>query len=369
MTTQTKFLTVESALATLASALRTPKARLEAKGFDDKAAKIAKRLLIEATGNLTAFCSVTGLPIQTDMPASLEFTLSTIHPMAYNGRKLLQQPAYIKELNNAQLAGLILSLLTEANKLSISPKSNAYLVRAKLEAIATKNQLLDIIEWIANSLLTTTLFYPTLAAHHDTLTLESLQEYMEWTYSIETYSFAGSVGELIKEPKTKVKAPKRLVTSDGDSKARRFNRQFNSSLTDLIEAFAETTQDVIPSKVVVNLSGLLKGKVEDANPKLDGLLKACLEVGGEVKAIAQDMLDYRAAARAARETQAHSLDDLIDDYLKADTPSVEEEAQDQDQDQVEEVEEEAQVEEQTKELTFLEKLALAKAQATKKETV
>ena len=291
------------------------KARIPTKGFDSKAAKIAARLTIEASSSLTCFCSVTGLTVSTDLPPSFDFTLATLHPMAFNGRKLLAQPDYIRSLNNAQLAGLILSLLAEADKITIPANSNAYLVRAKLETICSKNKLLDIIEWIANSLLVTRLYYPKLTAHHSDLSLESLDEYMEWTYSIETYSFGGSAFEPSRdledfERKTKVKAPKRLKLESLDSKIKRLNKSFNSSLAELSALLLESKQTTIPAQLAANLRKVLKDKVDEPNPKIDNMLSAAL-VEPDLADCIQDLIDLRAAAKAARSEHGTNLDALL----------------------------------------------------------
>lgn len=334
------------------------KARIPTKGFDSKAAKIAARLTLEASSNLTCFCSITGLSIATDLPPSFDFTLATLHPLAFNGRKLLAQPDYIRSLNNAQLAGLILSLLAEADKIVIPSTSNAYLVRAKLETICSKNKLLDIIEWIANSLLVTRLYYPKLTAHHSELSLESLDEYMEWTYSIETYSFGGSAFEPSQdleafERKTKVKAPKRLKLESLDSKIKRLNKSFNSSLAELSALLLESKQTTIPAPLASSLRKVLKDKVDEPNSKIDAMLAAALNEPDLADCV-QDLIDLRAAAKAARADHGTNLDALLQTIdsvepsqpTPAPTPVVE------------------QPKAEAKATSFLERLAQAKARAS-----
>lgn len=276
---------------------------------------VARELTLEASRQLTVWCPITGLTIETGLPASFDITLSSLHPMAYNGAKFLDYPAYIKTLSNKELSGLILTLLAEAGKISISPKSNAYLVRAKLESISTRNNLLDLIEWIANSLYVTTLHYPPLKASHTDLTLDSLKEWMTWTYSIETYSFGGSTFELESVEGTKVKPPKALSIESMDAKIKRLNKQFNSSVKELVAAyFTYSGTTVVAEKIINNLSPLLKDKVNDPNPKLDSLLATiATEDSPEVVDAANDLISLREAAAKAASNANELLDSAIED--------------------------------------------------------
>ena len=351
------------------------KGRVASKGFDDKALRIARELSIKAEANLTAFCSITGLPVDCDLPPMAGFGLATIHPLAFNCRAMLDHPEYIAKLNNAHLAGLIIGLLVESDKISIKSNSSPFFVRAKLEVVASRNRLLDIIEWIANSLLVTQLYYPKLVTGHTELTLDSLQEWMEWTYSIEVYSFAGSkltpaeaLGAV--EKATKVKAPKRLKIEATEIK--RLGRQFDSSVNELVAALLLSDQDVIPSKVANNISFILKGKVSTASSKIDNLL-ATIATVEELADTAQDLIDYREAAAKAVASNATELDDLLDAVLEATTELAPVEAVVEspiagnaqvEAVTVEALETAAVIVEQTK-LTFKEKLALAKLVAAK----
>lgn len=286
-----------------------------------KAVAIAKQLVDKAIiEGAICYCPITGLPVSHDLPPSIDVLMVNCHPLAINAIRLLDHPAYIQQLDNAQLAGLILGLLAEANKISISPRSNALLVRAKLEAIASRNQLLDIIEWIANSLLTTKLYYPQLATSHDKLTIEALDEYMTWTYSIEVYSFDGSKPE-------QVKAPKPLAVISPATKVNRLSKSFDSSLVELVQAIdycPDTTIEVVEATsdaILINLSPLLKGKATDPNSKLDGLLAAL----GSIAAIADivaDMQNYRKAISQLVGTQSNAIESVLADYIEADTPAV-----------------------------------------------
>lgn len=353
------------------------KGRAASRGFDDKSLKIARELSIKAEANLTAFCSITGLPVDCDLPPMAGFGLATIHPLAFNCRAMLDHPEYIAKLNNAHLAGLIIGLLVESDKISIKSNSNPFFVRAKLEVVASRNKLLDIVEWIANSLLVTQLYYPKLVTGHSELTLDSLQEWMEWTYSIEVYSFAGSkltpaeaLGAV--EKATKVKAPKRLKIEATEIK--RLGRQFDSSVNELVAALLLSDQDVIPSKVANNISFILKGKVSTASSKIDNLL-ATIATVEELADTAQDLIDYREAAAKAVASNATELDDLLDAVLEAEAAPVEAVAETSIESPIEEKapvtdltqllpSTEAIIASQTK-LTFKEKLALAKLVASK----
>lgn len=355
--------------------------RTASKGFNDKSLKIARELSIRAEASLTAFCSITGLPVDCDLPPMAGYGLATVHPLAFNCRAMLDHPEYIAKLNNAHLAGLIIGLLVEADKISIKSNSNPFFTRAKLEVVASRNKLLDIIEWIANSLLVTQLYYPKLVTGHNELTLDSIQEWMEWTYSIEVYSFAGSkltpaeaLGAV--ERATKVKAPKRLKIEA--TEIRRLGRQFDSSVNELAAALLLSEQDVIPSKVANNISFILKGKASTASSKIDNLL-ATIATIEELVDIAQDLIDYREAAAKAVASNATELDDLLDAVLEA-TPEATAPVESPIAETVEAVEEasienpiagnarvEAPAPESVEEpkLTFKEKLALAKLSATK----
>ena len=284
-----------------------------------KAATIAKQLVDKAiTEGAICYCPITGLPVSHDLPPSIDVLMINCHPLAINAIRLLDHPAYIKELNNAQLAGLILGLLAESDKISISPKSNAFLVRARLETIASRNQLLDIIEWIANSLLTTKLYYPKLATSHDKLTIEALDEYMAWTYSIEVYSFDGSKPEL-------VKAPKPLAVVSPATKVNRLSKSFDSSLTELVQAIdycPDTTIEVVEATseaILLNLSPLLKGKATDHNSKLDGLLAALAPIYG-IADIVADMQNYRKAISQLVGTQSTAIESVLADYIEEPAP-------------------------------------------------
>lgn len=345
-----------------------PNSKRKRPASNEKAVKIAKRLVTEATTErATCYCPITGLNVMHDLPPSIEVTLISMHPLAVNGIRLLETPSYILELNNEQLAGLVLALLSEANKVTISPKSNAYLVRAKLEAIATRNQLLDIIEWIANSLLTTQLYYPTLHLDHAKLTLEQLAEYMEWTYSIETYAFDGSKG-------TPVKAPKPLVVTSPEARIKRLNKQFNSTLALVIDAIdycpdlTLIVAEEVGDKVLVNLKPLLQNKVDDPNTKLDGLLNRLLPIA-ELADDIQDMLNYRATAKSLLSNQADAIESMLEDYLPTTapaTPATNAEATTEVESKPE-VESKVEVAEvvEAKTNPFLAKLAAAKAQTKK----
>ena len=362
------------------------KGRAASRGFDDKSLKIARELSIKAEANLTAFCSITGLPVDCDLPPMAGFGLATIHPLAFNCRAMLDHPEYIAKLNNAHLAGLIIGLLVESDKISIKANSNPFFTRAKLEVVASRNKLLDIVEWIANSLLVTQLYYPKLVTGHSELTLDSLQEWMEWTYSIEVYSFAGSkltpaeaLGAV--EKATKVKAPKRLKIEATEIK--RLGRQFDSSVSELVAALLLTEQDVIPSKVANNISFILKGKVSTASSKIDNLL-ATIATVEELADTAQDLIDYREAAAKAVASNATELDDLLDAVLEAESAPATETVEEAVEETSVAVEVESPIAEkapvtdlskilpsteaiiasQTK-LTFKEKLALAKLVASK----
>lgn len=318
----TKSLSIDSIAArripNIVPATGKPSSRIIAtKGFDSKAVKIARELTLEAEANLTAFCSITGLTVSTDMPANLGFGIATIHPIAFNCRTLLEQPAYIAKLSNAQLAGFILGLLAEQDKIIIKKGSNAYFTRAKLEVIASRNRLLDIIEWIANSLMVTKLYYPKLVTSHTELTLDSLQEWMEWTYSIEVYSFAGSKLSPTDNPSeveraTKVKAPKRLKVSD--TALRRLNRGFDSTLKDLATLLEAHTTDSIPTKVAINIEHILKGKASTESSKIDNLLATML-LDSVLASTVQSLIDYRNAVARAVEANSTVLDDLVDAAL------------------------------------------------------
>lgn len=346
------------------------KGRAASKGFNDKSLKIARELSIKAEANLTAFCSITGLPVDCDLPPMAGFGLATIHPLAFNCRAMLDHPEYIAKLSNAHLAGLIIGLLVESDKISIKTNSNHYFVRAKLEVVASRNKLLDIVEWIANSLLVTQLYYPKLVTSHTELTLDSLQEWMEWTYSIEVYSFAGSkltpaeaLGAV--EKATKVKAPKRLKIEATEIK--RLGRQFDASVNELVAALLLSDQDVIPSKVANNISFILKGKVSTASSKIDNLL-ATIATVEELADTAQDLIDYREAAAKAVASNATELDDLLDAVLEAEEAPVEAETvapvEAVESPIAEKAQRPVEAVEQTK-LTFKEKLALAKLAAAK----
>lgn len=334
---------------------------------------VARKLTLEASRQLTVWCPITGLTIETGLPASFYITLSSLHPMAYNGAKFLDHPAYIKTLSNKELSGLILTLLAEVGKISISPKSNAYLVRAKLESISTRNDLLDLIEWIANSLYVTTLHYPPLKASHTTLTLESLKEWMEWTYSIETYSFGGSTFELESVEGSKVKPPKALAIESMDSKIKRLNKQFNASVKELVAAyFSHNGTTVVAEKIINNLSPLLKDKVNDPNPKLDSLLETiATEDSTEVVDAANDLISLREAAAKAASNANELLDSAIEDAFLS-LSSAEEAPNPDTLDKPAPAPApapvvEAKVEE--KKLSFAERLAALAALAAKKESI
>ncbi len=334
---------------------------------------VARKLTLEACNQLTVWCPITGLTVETGLPASFDITISSLHPMAYNGAKFLDHPAYIKTLSNKELSGLILTLLAEAGKISISPKSNAYLVRAKLEVVATRNDLLDIIEWIANSLYVTTLHYPPFKTCHSTLTLDTLREWMSWTYSIETYSFGGSTFELESVEGSKVKPPKALSIESMDAKIKRLNKQFNSSVKELVAAyFNHNGTTVVAEKIINNLSPLLKDKVNDPNPKLDSLLATiATEESPEIVEAANDLISLREAAAKAASNANELLDSAIEDALSA-LPT-ESQAKPLAEPKIEpkvEVKPQAKVEE--KKLSFAERLAALKAStvtATNKESI
>ncbi len=332
---------------------------------------VARKLTLEACNQLTVWCPITGLTVETGLPASFDITISSLHPMAYNGAKFLDHPAYIKTLSNKELSGLILTLLAEAGKISISPKSNAYLVRAKLEVVATRNDLLDIIEWIANSLYVTTLHYPPFKTCHSTLTLDTLREWMAWTYSIETYSFGGSTFELESVEGSKVKPPKALSIESMDAKIKRLNKQFNSSVKELVAAyFNHNGTTVVAEKIINNLSPLLKDKVNDPNPKLDSLLATiATEESPEIVEAANDLISLREAAAKAASNANELLDSAIEDALSA-LPT-ESQAKPLAEPKIEskvEVKPQAKVEE--KKLSFAERLAALKASTiTNKESI
>lgn len=324
--------------------------------------KVAKELTLEACNQLTVWCPVTGLTIETGLPTSFDITISSLHPMAYNGAKFLDHPAYIKTLSNKELSGLILTLLAEADKISISPKSNAYLVRAKLEVVATRNDLLDLIEWIANSLYVTTLHYPPFKTCHSTLTLDTLREWMAWTYSIETYSFGGSTFDTPELEKSKVKPPKALSIETMDAKIKRLNKQFNSSVKELVAAyFNHNGTTVVAEKIINNLSPLLKDKVNDPNPKLDSLLATiATEDSTEVVDAANDLISLREAAAKAASNANELLDSAIEDALSA-LPT-ESQAKPLAEPKIEpKVEAKPQAKVEEKKLSFAERLAALKA--------
>ena len=286
----------------------------------DKAATIAKSLVDKAIiDGALCYCPITGLLVSHDLPPSLDVLMINCHPLAINAIRLLDHPAYIQQFDNGQLAGLILGLLAEVDKISISPRSNAFLVRAKLETIASRNQLLDIIEWIANSLLTTKLYYPKLAISHDKLTIQALDEYMAWTYSIEVYSFDGSKPEL-------VKAPKPLAVVSPATKVNRLSKSFDSSLDELVQAIdscPDTTIEVVEATseaILLNLSPLLKGKAADPNSKLDGLLAALSSIEA-IADIVADMQNYRQAISQLVGTQTTAIESILADYMEAPEPA------------------------------------------------
>lgn len=300
---------------TRAPSTKTSKPKQTKPATTDKAVAIAKRLVNRAIlDGAICYCPITGLPVSHDLPPSLDVLMINCHPLALNAIRLLDSPQYIASFSNEQLAGLILGLLAEANKISISPKSNALLVRAKLEAIASRNNLLDIIEWIANSLLTTKLYYPTLSVSHDSLTIESLEEYMAWTYSIEVYSFGGSKPDKIKEPKA-------LAVTNPATKVKRLTKAYAASLAELVDeletspAAAIAAIEVTSPAIVANLNALLRGKADAPSSKLDNLLTA-LTMAEPIADIIADLINYRATIASLAGAQTTAIESLITDYLE-----------------------------------------------------
>lgn len=216
------------------------KPRLKRFTLSSRQALQVRELTTTMGAAFTAFCPITGLPVTFhDLPPLPAYDVPIYHPFSLNALSFLDVPSYIGKLSNSQLAGLILGLLDAAGKLSFKRGTTAMLARLKIELVLERNHLLDFIEWIANSLLKTQLYYSPLIIDYKSLNLLTLADYMDSTYSLETYSFEGSTPELI----TEVAPPKQWNLSDFDKVQKRLDKAIYSTWTELKSELLEQPRD------------------------------------------------------------------------------------------------------------------------------
>lgn len=299
-----------------------PKPTRTVRPSNSKVVEVSRRLAVEANASLSCLCPISGLTTNSDLPSANGFFIPAVHPIALNALAVMEQPAYINLLSDAQLAALILSLLAAMDKITITANSNAYLVRAKLETIADRSKMLDIIEWIANSLLVTTRYYPKFTTSHSTLTLESIDEYMEWTYSIEVYSFQGSDYEAVSredlaalESKTKVKRPKRIKEETSEAKTKRLTRSFNRLIPSLVEEVTNSIAvvDSLPAKLISNLATILKDGATNTSPAIDELIELLTSTADATDSA--DLLTTVVELAELREAAQYSIRAASEDLL------------------------------------------------------
>lgn len=272
-----------------------------------RSALIAADLVRKMTNEASLFCPLSGLVAPSgDLPAHLGYYMIAYHPIAFNCWAICDQPEYVAKLSNAQLAGLVLACLNDLGKINYGrgdKSTNAYMIRAKLEVVCNRNRLLDLLEWIQNSLSKTTIYYPPFQTNHKDLTLQTIQEWMDWTYSIEVYAFEGSEATPIKEPKT-------LAPVSPDTQIKRLNSSLFGSWTTLL-----LEQDGWLSDGFVAKAAKYSKTLATAAPVVERMLAALMvaaEEAGSEQAIeeASDFInEVNEARELAASIQAKQLDD------------------------------------------------------------
>lgn len=292
------------------TAERRQQRQTEAKKKDklpDRASLVAKGLVKQMQAEASFFCPMSGLVAPSGgLPSNLGYFMAVYHPIAFNCWAICDQPEYIKQLDNAQLSGLILACLSDLGKINYGrgdAATNAYLVRAKLEVVCNRNRLLDLLEWIQNSLSQTTIYYPPFNTNHSSLTLQSLQEWMDWTYSIEVYAFEGSEASPIKQPK-------KLAPVSAETQIKRLNSGLASSWATLL-----VEQDGWLAKGFIAKASKYAKTLATAAPVVERMLAALMalaEEAGSEQAIqeAADFIEEVQETRAlASKIQTAQLDD------------------------------------------------------------
>lgn len=272
-----------------------------------RSALIAADLVRKMESEASLFCPLSGLVAPAGgLPAHVGYYMTAYHPLAFNCWAICDQPAYVAKLSNEHLAGLVLACLNDLGKINYGrgdKATNAYLIRAKLEVVCNRNRLLDLLEWIQNSLGQTTIYYPPFQTNHKDLTLQSLQDWMDWTYSIEVYAFEGSEATPIKQPKT-------LAPVSADTQIKRLNSSLFGSWTTLL-----LEQEGWLSDAFVAKAAKYSKTLATAAPVVERMLAALMaqaEEAGCAQAI-EEAADFISEVEEARELaasiQAKQLDD------------------------------------------------------------
>lgn len=270
------------------------------------ASLIANKLVLRMEAEASIFCPISGLTAPAGgLPSTMGYYLTAYHPIAFNCWAILEQPAYVASLSNELLAGLVLACLTDLGKINYGrgdKATHAYLVRAKLEAIASRDQLLDLIEWIQATLTQTTIYYPPFTTDHLSLTLASLEEWMTWTYSIEVYAFEGSAPTLIKEPK-------KLAPVSADTQLKRLNAGLFEEWTNLL-----LDVDFLPKAFKDKAAKLVK-QLATGGPVVNKMLAALGELASDdagkygQELVSQFISEVEEARELANKIQAKQLEE------------------------------------------------------------
>lgn len=167
-----------------------------------KAEAIGRQLELRTEAEATVICPISGLIVPSDLPPTDNAFLVCAHPIVFNALAIIDSNEYVNKLSESQLAGLILAMLHTLGKGSISPKSSAFAVNVRMQALFKKEELLEFAAWVFDNLGRTNAYYPPIELSHETMHKGTFLEYTNWVANLSTDFLASGVEERTIKPTT-----------------------------------------------------------------------------------------------------------------------------------------------------------------------
>lgn len=166
--------------------------RKEMRLAEQRLKKVEAKLLVEVTADkltnsMNAICPITGIISKLDMPAFPGFYMDAHHPIIYNVRNILRQPAYYATLTAEYKAGLILAALDHFNLLEI--KSASVAINLSMVMNIDSSLLTQVIKFIADSAACTNKSYPIISISAENATAEKFQSWMNICDELEHFNY------------------------------------------------------------------------------------------------------------------------------------------------------------------------------------